>query len=194
VKLRRLDKAIRGNTLSETHQLEFNTRLGTACYDPLRHLHTYIVTNTQTNRYTHTHTHTHSHTLTHTHSHTLTRGMQQAKGQIGVVSVAQTQLAAGRWDAHVCTNTLLHLWAEGSDSGLRDGDQSAADSLERNTCLLCNITWLGFALSVSARTRRCVCLQSFLKTQLNALTEFVFLINTISKKFPGKDDTTWCSL
>lgn len=46
-------------------------------------------------------------------------GMQQAIGQSGVVSVACTQLAGGRWDAHVSTNTRLRLWAQGSDSGQR---------------------------------------------------------------------------
>lgn len=76
----------------ETHQLEFNTRLGTACFDPL--------------------------SLTHTHS--LTGGMQQAIGQSRVVSVAQTQLAGGWWDAYISTNTGLRLWTEGLDSGLRE--------------------------------------------------------------------------
>lgn len=83
--------------LSETRQLEFNTRLGTACYDPPPP-HTYTLTNT----------------------HTLTGGMQQAIGQSGVVFVAQTQLAGGRWDAYVSTNTCLRLWAQGLDSGLRE--------------------------------------------------------------------------
>lgn len=39
--------------------------------------------------------------------HTLTGGMQQAVGQFGVISVAQTLLAGGWWDADVSTNTRL---------------------------------------------------------------------------------------
>ena len=46
--------------------------------------------------------------------------MQQAEGQSGVVSVAQAQLAGGRFDAYVGTNTVLRLWAQGLDSGLRE--------------------------------------------------------------------------
>lgn len=51
--------------------------------------------------------------------------MQQAVGQSGVISVAQTQLAGGRWDAYVSTNTCLRIFAQGSHFGLRGRERKS---------------------------------------------------------------------
>lgn len=45
--------------------------------------------------------------------------MQQAIGQSGLISVEETQLAGGRWDSKVGSNTPI--WVQGSHSGLREG-------------------------------------------------------------------------
>lgn len=86
---------------SETRQLEFNTRLGE---EEL------------------------SASIPHTYSSgspALTGGMQQAIGQVGAVSVARTQLAGGRRDAYVSTNTRLRLWSHGLHFALRGREREA---------------------------------------------------------------------
>lgn len=82
--------------------------------------------------------------------------MQQAEGQSGVGSVAQTVLAGGRWDAYISMNALRQ--AQGSHSGLgekevsRGGIESLArlgvfnwSVSARTLPRLRTIGWLGFA-------------------------------------------------
>lgn len=88
-------------------------------------------------------------TYIHAHTHTLTGGMQQAIGQSGVVSVAQTQLAGRWWDAYVGTNALLRLWAQGLDSGLRERISQryagwSATAGQHSECCVRSLAWFCF--------------------------------------------------
>lgn len=115
---------------------------GTACYDPLHRVHT--------------------HWLTHTH--TLTGGMQQAIGQSGVVSVAQTQLAVGHRDADVSTNTRLRLRAQGLDAGLRERISqwwTMWTPGQHPECCVRSLAWFCFACVYgSARALHSFCLHN----------------------------------